>query len=451
MNNIRSIVMKITVAIVTFILLAVLGFVLFQTPAGSGIIYLWNTDRANFASSFNHHHVLAFFIVRVLPLIISGYFLAKCIVTHKFWRRHLSKYNYIIFQIIFLFIALYGAELYLRIKGFVPNSFYLGCVPVSKLEDRSIQYSDSLGIIRYRPLNKWFPSFYNYINHDGFRCKYEYDIASIESLRNNGKLIMVIGDSFVDGASAIPRDSCFTDLLDAHPLYTALNFGQGGTDPLQYRLIAEQYIPKIKPDAVAVVIYDNDIMQYRRKPTPGIPMYYQTNANYMGGWMEAQKPIELGYGANDILRTPQEAYQFYSSFYTIPTGAGWLGWLCSKTALTTQLWYLTHKHFIKTIPPKEWEEGRPYTYENLQAVKELCEQYNCPLVFFYIPHVNEITAGPAKNEEIHKKTFRNLKLHIPSGIEIEDHVSLTYDTHFNNRGHAKFAAFMVSVLDTIVR
>lgn len=409
--------------------------------------YIIRQDFLVFEAIFNRWYHVAYFVVRIMPALFTILFIITRL--HKVTKRMFPDHTNILYLTFIYFSVFLSFELILQLKfNLSPGTFYPTCKKVSTIEDWSIQYSDTNGIIRFTPLNRNFPAFYNYINRDGFRSKYPFSKKEIDSVNaKSEKVIMFIGDSFTEGATAIPRDSCFVDLVDSHPGFLALNFGQGGTDPLQYRLVAESYIPQLKPDAVVMVLSSNDIMQYQRIPTPGIPIYYQTNASFMGAWLEAQKPLELGYQPNDVLKTKEEAYQFYVQYFSIPETT-FINKLMAKSSLLTQVWKLTHK--VKVVPDKEFKNGLPYTYNELIKVKTLCDSQNIPLLFYFIPNIYEIESPIMEIEGKYGPSFRDLPVKYVLGLSAKnDYVSLTGDTHFNNSGHRKFANQLITDLEKL--
>ncbi len=416
-------------------------------------------DYVRFKTDFGHLYLVLFLLLRLVLPAMGVYFLLKKAVA---WLR--TKENFLasylknlakrikrsgaakpLLHSAVIFVALLAAEKFLRLQGYNPGSYYKEFRLVNKLQDCNFQFTDSSGIVKIKPGNKFIPPFFGKVNHEGFRSRYEFDSASIAGLRNKGeKLVMFIGDSYTEGSSAFPRDSCFADLIDKNPGFHALNFGIGGTDPLQYRLVAQRYIPVVKPDAVVIVSCSNDIMQYNRKPIPNAPLHFFTNAAPRGTGWDAQKPIGRGYRPNDILKTPEEAYEFYKEEYALPQNSFW-GRLCSKSVFTTLIWAkLNHP---KSEPaPNTMRLDLPYTYNHLKAIQQLCDNQHIPALFFYIPRVDEISEPVDQLSKQYAMTFRGLPVHHISGLTASDHVSQTGDTHLNNRGHAKFAAYIASVL-----
>lgn len=416
--------------------------------------YIFYEDYLKFRDIFSHFSLLFFITLRVLLPLLGIYFLLKklngwlsrlSMLRMQFVPRHIGMR---LFHVLVIVVLLLLAENYLLQSGYTPGCFYKTFRLVDEVEDRSFQYSDSVGVIRINPKSKYVPDYFGHTNTSGFRSKYELDSVSISTLKKlPEKLVMFVGDSYTEGFSAMPRDSCFVELIDGKPDYTALNFGMAGTDPLQYQLVTKKYVPTIKPDAVAVYVYYNDLMQYDRIPMPEVPMYYYANYSPSGNLIASQKPVELGFEPNDVLRTQEDAYEFYKNYCSLPQNT-FFGRLFSKAALTSVIWGQFDGR-MKEISDKSRNYSLPYTYHNLKAIQRQCDSLNIPVVFFYIPHVKEISEPIQNTMERYAPTFRDLPVHYISKLTIEDHVSTKGDTHFNNRGHAKYAQYVVSVLDSV--
>ncbi|MCB9225535.1 MAG: SGNH/GDSL hydrolase family protein, partial [Chitinophagales bacterium] len=152
------------------------------------------------------------------------------------------------------------------------------------------------------------------INNQGFRSTYNFDSATVNAIKDTSFVIMFIGDSHTDGCCANPITNSFVNLVDKQLNYTALNFGIGGTDPLQYKLIAQKYLLKIKPDLLIVnLCLGNDFINFERKPNPNHPLHFQTNYN----WLDARYPkTHPNYQPDTYFKNWEEAKNFYLKHYT---------------------------------------------------------------------------------------------------------------------------------------
>jgi hypothetical protein len=289
------------------------------------------------------------------------------------------------------------------------------------------------------------------INKQGFRGNFDYTPLAVDSLRNvtKQKVIMVIGDSYVEGCCADTVTNSFPDLVSRNVNYEVLNFGVAGTDPLQYALIAEKYVEELRPDKVVVVVYlGNDIIVSKRTPTPGIPLSFPFKNNK---WLFSITPDNLSGTFNYVLKTPEEAYKFYLDKYTLK---GKTRNLFEKTISFSVIFsklYLFIEHKIAT---KKWQSKNPNykidvsaaTYENLKRTQIACQKASVPLEFLVIPAPLESKDTSAIREK-YSIYFKNIPWFIPSGLEPEDYDGLDIGNHFNNQGHQKYAKFLLNHLD----
>lgn len=289
------------------------------------------------------------------------------------------------------------------------------------------------------------------INKQGFRGNFDYTPLAVDSLRNitKQKVIMVIGDSYVEGCCADTVTNAFPDLVNRHTNYEVLNFGVAGTDPLQYALIAEKYVAELKPDKVIVVVYlGNDIIVSKRTPSPGIPLSFPFKNNK---WLFSITSDNLSGQFNYVLKTPQEAYEFYLDKYTLK---GEKRNVFEKTISFSVIFskiYLFLEHKIAT---KRWQNKNPNykidvtaaTYENLKRAKTACQKASIPVEFIVIPEPLKSNDTSAIREK-YSIYFKDIPWYIPSGLELEDYDGLDIGNHFNNQGHKKYAEFLMKHLD----
>jgi hypothetical protein len=411
---------------------------------GDIYLYCWKTLRAyNITHSDSSTRLL---IITVASIFFTGIFAAIVLISAKVLRNRPALLQRVI-QLCFIVSGFFVVELYLQWHGIFPGSLYRNFRLVNSLTNEQSQYSDSMGIIRYVKNPLLHPSDY-VINNDGFRSRYEYDSSSVSQLKSKGKkVVMVVGDSFVEGLSAQPITACFADILDTGNIAT-LNFGQGGTDPLQYLLVCNIYVPLLKPDLVVVCLFSNDFLTYNRTPAPGTPIFYRTNASPNGGMLMTQKPIDLGYKPNELFKNAKEAYNFYTKHYTIRYNNNPLIRFCSYSSILTGIYIkLTHP----ALPGNEQFQYAANTdsaaqkimYNYLKQIKDVCTAHNCHVMFCGIPSKTEINA-------IHNITLHgeNDSIHItyPVNLVSADYNQLNDDMHFNNSGHRKYASFLLQTI-----
>lgn len=108
------------------------------------------------------------------------------------------------------------------------------------------------------------------------------------------------------------------------------------------------------------------------------------------------------------------------------------------------------KNSFQQFPQNNPNYTLPFTYNSLKQIQTFCDSLHVPVLFFHIPHVSQI-----ENEVLVQNTyttaFKDLPMHYAAGIKKDDHVSQTGDTHFNNRGHAKFKKQIEIALDSLFK
>ena len=218
-----------------------------------------------------------------------------------------------------LFLAcavLISLEVYFRIIGIVPGkpvSCFLGIRVVDSLINYEVECTDSLGLVCYSPA-------LDGVNEQGFRSNINFTREVADSATHCGKKkILVIGDSFTEGITSTTSDHKLMELVQAEKAEDVFFVcGIGGTDPLNYRLIAEKFIPELQPDLV-IINYcgENDNDYPDRIAIPYLPLQYYTNA----GQFYSNPNPEFSDGIpNHILPTPDSAYHFYLNHISFFSG-----------------------------------------------------------------------------------------------------------------------------------
>lgn len=211
-------------------------------------------------------------------------------------------------QVVILLVLFIIAEMALRVAG-----MQAGClIDDFKIEENPVYQprfvSDEVGInhIHSEPglLMKG-----SVINEEGFRSRIAYTPQSVDSVKKTGKkVVMLIGDSFVEGCCADDVRNSFGDIINRDKQYEVLNFGVAGTDLVQYKLVAQKYAATLKPDRVVICFYmGNDIMYCDRLPTPGVPLTYPFKANK---WIYSVPMDHLSRERNHVFKSADEAYTF---------------------------------------------------------------------------------------------------------------------------------------------
>ncbi|MCC6371088.1 MAG: SGNH/GDSL hydrolase family protein [Bacteroidia bacterium] len=355
------------------------------------------------------------------------------------------KVQFIIFLVLFLL-----AEIVLRVMGMKSGTL----IDDFGIEDHP-QYmkrfvSDEMGINHIYP-NAETLMLGTVINEQGFRGKFDYTKASVDSIRKytGRKIVMIVGDSYVEGCCADTMKNSFPDLLANGPRYEVLNFGVSGTDPIQYDLIVKKYAKELRPDIVLVVVYfGNDFLTYDRKPTPGTPLTFPFKKNK---WIYAIATNHLSKEVNYAFKTSDEAYDFYMQHYTLRgKDRNWFQKTISHSVIISKL-YLFAEHKIKKY---EWDKIAPttlvdvneITHKRFKSIQKECDSLSIPCVFAGIPMPTEGTEGSALKTK-YKNFFQEVPYNVPTNFSEKDYDGTDMANHFNNNGHKKYAEFLLNLLD----
>lgn len=364
------------------------------------------------------------------------------------WKR--LKIQLIVFLCLFII-----AEIVLRIMGMKPGTL----IDDFAAEDNPVYkprfVSDESGI-NHIVANSEMLMQGTVINAQGFRSGFDYTPHIIDSIRTKTKekIVMLIGDSFVEGCCADNVQNSFPDIVNRDPGYCVLNFGVAGTDPLQYQLIAAKYARELKPDIIVVAFYfGNDIFTYERKATPGIPLTYPFKNNK---WLFSVADNNVSLQENTVLRSPREAYEFYLDNYTLKgKSRNAFEKAISYSVIFSKL-YLAAEHKLKQ---KRWQklcEGKEsidvaaIPYKSLKRIKTTATDNQIPVVYIGIPAPLESEDYP-KLREKYNYVFKELTWYTPDNLKIEDYDGTGVGNHFNNAGHIKYARFLTAILDSVYK
>ena len=262
------------------------------------------------------------------------------------------------------------------------------------------------------------------INSDGFRGN-EFKYIETPTPR-----VLLLGDSFTWGAKALPINNCFADLLQEAGYYI-YNSGIPAVDPLQYARIAEKYIPLLKPDVAAVCLYlGNDIKAYPHPSEPNRTIRYTTNMGML-----------IGYDDNGrFFNNANEAFQYLKKRKCGHCSNLW-DYFIYKTVLgkaVHNILNLRKSDYRKRYKPKLWVTGA------LKRIQIVCNETGTRFLLFIIP-VAKRNERKWNSLEGNKHVLKDFEYFLPDNLESADYCKAPND-HFNNRGHRKFADFMIKVL-----
>ena len=359
------------------------------------------------------------------------------------WKRKL-KIQFLIFISLFLV-----AEIVLRMFGMKAGTL---------IDDFGIQdnpqylqrfVSDEMGINHLYPKAQTL-MVGTVINEQGFRGSFNYTKFAVDSIRKNTgkKVVMLIGDSYVEGCCADLMKNSFPDLLAGGPDYEVLNFGISGTDPVQYELIVRKYLKALRPDVVMVTFYaGNDFLTYERKPNPGSPLTFPFKENK---WIYAVATNHLSKKLNYSFKTADEAYEFYMEHYTLRGKNRNLFQKALSYSVIVSKLYIFIEHKIKL---HEWNKMNPglkidvdkITYDHVKNMQACCDSVSIPCLFTLIPAPTEAIEGKALNTK-YKNFFKEVTYYSPENLTLADYDGADLANHFNNKGHKKYAAFLTKLL-----
>lgn len=364
-------------------------------------------------------------------------------------KKRVWKIRLLIFFVLFIVL-----EIILRCFGMKPGTL----IDELQMEDSPVYEprftSDEKGINHLVPEAKNL-MLGTIINKQGFRGDFDYTAQTIDSIRKatNKKIIMIIGDSFVEGCCADTVTNSFPDLINKDPRYCVLNFGVAGTDPVQYKLLAEKYVKQLKPDKVVIAFYfGNDIFAFERTPTPGTPLTFPFKNNK---WLFSVTDNSVSLKEDLILKTPAEAYQFYINHYTLfGNNRNWFEKFISHSICFSKL-YLAIEHKINQMkwqkkqqeahPGKIYEPAEVITNRLLAQLKASCDSARVPVLFAGIPCPLEASKGAGLKEK-YALIFKELEWNVPNDLVLDDYDGSGVGNHFNNNGHKKYAAFLKKLL-----
>jgi len=254
--------------------------------------------------------------------------------------------------------------------------------------------------------------------------------------------VLFLGDSFTWGHSAEPLENCFVDRVRARG-YLCYNTGIPGADPDQYAFLAEKYVPTLKPDFVAVMIFmGNDLDSHLRNPLRPYQNVLQITDR---GWYYAfdregryMSPAAAYMFAHNL------AYQYYKNSGPAVTA------LVSGTV--TGAYFGVGLALLRERLPGRVDARAPRTVDPdyvrgaLQRIRKVCDEQRARMLVFLIPD---------HPDKVNRDTDIAANLQLFSGFEPlfldsltrEDYCVLPND-HLNNSGHGKYAAFILRILGT---
>ena len=125
------------------------------------------------------------------------------------------------------------------------------------------------------------------------------------------------------------------------------------------------------------------------------------------------------------------------------SSASWFERRMGKTVIGTLLWSFFTGGYSGN-PGCEFTQTTEFLWENLNGIKEVCNENKVPLILAGIPDYAEITGRTShKADSLTGIVF-------PQGFGIPDYIG-RHNQHFNSIGHKKYALFLKGLIDSRLR
>ncbi len=283
------------------------------------------------------------------------------------------------------------------------------------------------------------------VNAQGFRGE---DFSIVE--KSDKKKILFIGDSFTWGASAEPITSSFVDIVSQSG-YAVFNTGISGTGPSQYANVAEKYIPALRPDIVAVIFFMGNDIRIDPPLSPGQTLYHVTNVGWLyafdsnGTYMDADAAYHHYIKRSNMIKAKRSNVSLKN---VIKNGL-------TRSVVGTYIWMGLNKTYLRLLR-LEKKQNESFNADNrineknkevcrlLNDIQILAHSYASDFKLFIVP-------GRPSRISIHndiaynRDVFEGLDPLCPQNLKEDDYRGKN-DSHFNNKGHRKFADFILHVL-----
>ncbi|MFN8321355.1 MAG: hypothetical protein U0T74_01735 [Chitinophagales bacterium] len=286
----------------------------------------------------------------------------------------------------------------------------------------------------------WAQAIFEYVhkpfNEEGFRS------IAFKKHKTKHKRILIIGDSFVYGMSAIPFTNSFTDILLARG-YMVYAAGIPGTDPAQYAAITKKYVPFLKPDLIISCFYfGNDLMRFYRPTVPNQPNEHITNAGFFNS-----------YPLGNYL-SAAEAYDYYKCLASIPHTT-FFNKLCAQTCIGSVLWNICYNYkWVSHTGIEEYDKynslncNPKFTKKYVQIVDSVGLENNIPILHTIIPQYNSLYNINREYLTIDTSIINQIftsHFFCPMDMSARNDYDIP-GYHFNNSGATKFANFLESLI-----
>lgn len=269
----------------------------------------------------------------------------------------------------------------------------------------------------------------NPVNDEGFRS------LPFRNHNTKRKKVLLLGDSFAYGFSAMPFHNSFANRL-LQEGFVVYNCGIPGANVINYNDAAKEYIDQINPDYVFVLFYlKNDIIHDPLDSNmTGYKPFHATNFTWF------KTTIKGNYTPD----TNQYQKRFLDCVYN-----EWDGFLTKNSLLYSVL----HKELSSTDLNECVESitsrNRNFTGTNyyLTNIKQLSKKAGASFFVTIIPDQDNWNVQEYVQKRKHD-LFRNINVNWPNTLSKSDFRFDSGDPHFNNRGHLKMKKFLEELLSS---
>ncbi|MDY8138866.1 SGNH/GDSL hydrolase family protein [Aquimarina sp. 2201CG5-10] len=246
-------------------------------------------------------------------------------------------------------------------------------------------------------------------NEIGFRD------ASLPNSLNNKK-VLVLGDSFVSNIS-VKDDEVFTEVMEQKlEDNIVLNFGVNGYGQIQEYLLLQQWLPKINPDLIILMIYIRNDFTDNLKNNDWL--YSRPSAS----WNKEKQVLEIHPISNFEKKKKRVSTKFYHKLHVYHLIRTKINNIKNKFDPSEQI------NSISYTPPElylcrsELSESTQLMYvimENiLLKISDYAKKSNTPLVFALAPSIVQVQdelwestlSNADRNQDKYKRSLPNDKL-----------------------------------------
>lgn len=257
------------------------------------------------------------------------------------------------------------------------------------------------------------------INDDGYRS------PPFDAKENGRPKIMMLGDSFTYGLTASNVANSFAGRVRGAG-YRVYNLGIPGTGVGQYLAQARVYVPKLKPDVVAVILYPGDDFQIEPPVRPGLNRNHMSNYGLLPALTSAGEPIPYDDAVDSFIGFMSDDFSGRLIRFGLSTAI-------ARFAMTN---LLEDKGYLGDIPA---------TRQQLLEIKAIATANGAKLLLFVLPvretylnSINDRTRVITELAELHPLA--------PGPYDEDSLYAPMPDPHFNDAGHARFATFIIDEL-----